>query len=384
MTGTALMEMEAELFTEDSGTVIPTAEDLERQFSMESYDTRERDIRMASRIAGRNDRMTIGFQTGKEKGFLSRWRDYNREVREKYPWVNWKELKNIWKVPAKYYGHQILKNINIPRTNTLNDILGTVLDTYQVQWEMGYKADGLRIFPRIRVETTFSEGATKLTHLYTYEHKGKDVPVFLSTGKDPDPAKLQENVDYVIATGDSPYDKMGDQKDPFQAAKGRNYSPRDYHNSDFLRDCIDVFTRMDFSRHFKDESQRPERWIVKDETWMIAHDNVRDTAKEAALPAGLAGKIKVYKNTVGKSGLFYNLGKLFMDDSPRSGKRWFEWEALNKLYDVQDLIFAPVEAAFEKSGVMGPAMRHIADRRYKATAKSWRGFFDANLAYSTN
>jgi len=304
-------------------------------------------------------------------GITKRDKEYRRWLKE-HPWVNWSEIGGIWKIPVYRAAYHLVKALNLKeeeRDNLLKDLYGAVLDGYEVRFQQEVPAMVFKLFPRIKTELSFAEGATNIEELYTAEFNGWEFPVYIKKrGEDVDEEKLEKNIKFLEENGYSIYDKIGEPGNP--------YSAEEFLNNDFTLYAVDKFTRTDFSRFFEQEPRKMRRWLVKDECWYIASRGEEDLQKSAEYSTKMGKTIHVYRKPVGEKDIFYWIGRFLFDDSPRSARMWWYWKVSDWTYDVLDTIFDPVQEILIRTGVPDEGIRAVFRNEYKAIARARRGFFD--------
>jgi len=309
------------------------------------------------------------------------WTEYRNYVKNELPIIRWSKLESIWKIPYYNILYRIFKHLSEntlslnKRDNVLKIALGGFFDGYKNRFKSQASVIPFDIFPRLRTWVSFAEGATNIDEVYTCEHKvgGKtyEFPVYLranpegGTPKDPKPDELKENIDFVKTNNASRYDKMSTTESGM------------FFNEDFKAYSMNKLTRLDYRRYFQSEPERAHRWAVKDDTWKIVKNGLRDTAKEATvnatLPAGY--QVKIYKRPTSKSGFWYNLGKYLMfDETPRSWTMFWYWLLRDISYDIIDTFLDPGEYAMRKAKVPEDRIRDYVETGWKASAAAVRAF----------
>jgi len=313
---------------------------------------------------------------GEPGGFFRSWFRYRKRLAEEMPIVRWNYFGNYWKVPAYSLISKVAGAYNIDPANRdtlLKIAVGGILDVAENELHGVAKSTAQKCFPRIRAWTTHAEGGTNISNMYIYEHthggNTYELPIgfeYYENGikKTPDVATLKENIQHVTDHNESKYNK--------------NREMEAYLNKDWVRHSANKVTRWDYERHFEEESWRFNRHVIKPYSWYIHQHGERDLAAESALDPSLpTSKIKIFKNPVGKSGFWYNLGKyLLADDSPRSGDMFMYSLCTDIAYDIVDTFYDPFEDLMESiPGMPREAIRYTVFNEWKIATDAVRSGF---------
>jgi len=322
-------------------------------------------------------------------GFFDRWRQYRKMLREEYPLVKGSRLKDVWKMPVNYYASKIFGHISdnvLPdgsRDTIIKTLLGGASDGLRFSTRQAFEALGYGIFPRIRVMSAFSDGATDIETVYTYmTPEGFELPAYMKKRGGASPAvsadaqdDLIRNAQFIERWGISPYNKV--------EQTGNNFM-----NRYFLEFGIKKQTRGDYSTYFEQQPRKFHRGLMKNDSYFTAQYGGRDNAEEIQLSsvitnAGLSGEIKAYNEPLRTNGFWYKIGGLIGDESPSSWRMWWCQQLLDWTYDILDLGFGPVETSLRKLNIPVEGLRPIMETEYKIAAGVTRGLQPGRGAHFT-
>ncbi len=302
---------------------------------------------------------------GGEKGFFTRWKEYRKILKEQYPWVKGRALKRLPEIPINYGLYRFWKHVSdniTDREGVGSNLIGGLADAFKISHWNVYKSLPFHIFPRANVMTLNSNGATEIDRMYTTMKGGYEIPVAFQRINEEQPSEetLRKAVGYVEKYRVSPFNKAESLGNLIDNA--------------FVQRAFDKYTRGDYTRYFSNEPGKMNRWITKDETWVIYQYGTRDVEIEDSMPTDLKSKIRVYREPGRKSGFWYRMGNLLGDDTPSCGTMWWYWQMGDWLYDSVDLLFGPAEAVLTKIRVPDEGIRHVMDQEYKVVASMRRNF----------
>jgi hypothetical protein len=304
-------------------------------------------------------------------GFFRSWIRYRRRLAKDLPIVKEGEFKNIWKIPYYHFLSKFWNYVNIEessRTGIIPIMWGTLADTLTKDYRETAKQNANNIFPRVRTWITHAEGATTVQGLYVYDYMGYDIPVAASYTK-ADSDKIVKPDENTIREG------MKEVEDHHRSPFNDTETAKEYHNPDFITYSASKVTRWDYKRYMDQDPARFFRWLFKPETWFIHQRGQRDLQEEGNLPADLQGKIKIYKKPVGKTGLFYDVGKFMADDSPRSSQMFWYTLAIDLMYDFVDTFYDPLEDLMEKLKLPEESIRELVFYEWKVATNNIRHLY---------
>lgn len=320
----------------------------------------------------RNDAYkSIGFMfgaeaQGKRKGMRAEYIEWLKQ----HPWVNEDEIWNLWKIPVYKVLETCIAGINKPaeeRHGLVEDLFYGVLDAYQAK----FGEDNRRLIlttalPRTRIELDFAKGASNIEMLYTIEHMGREMPVYVQkqSTADPQDAVLAERIKYILDNNKSYYNdstidiKLGRGEDKFG----------EFFNTKFRELAAPKLTRLDFGGSRFSENELLQiaypRWLARQEAWAIQQYGAREPGKEK--------DIVVSSNT-------YHVN-CYKKPNPLS--LWWYWKKGDIIYDAIRSFLDPMLDGFQALGVPESALVPIVLGIYKRSISSThRGFSNPRSPY---
>ncbi|MCK4497282.1 MAG: hypothetical protein KAU24_03745 [Candidatus Aenigmarchaeota archaeon] len=319
---------------------------------------------------------------GKEEKTLNPYKRWKGKVGK--VWKAYTEIGNpieMWKPIAAGIGANILKSIETKpeeRHGLIEDIVGGAITILRTGFQQYSHHAPYDIMPALRRHLSAAEGASDLKYLYVYYKGGpEEYPIYLSGGEIPEDDLLRDNIKYVDDTV-----LAGNPKSPYEDDaldfKGKIKGLFDMQDGPPV---LNIATLYDYAEYYQHEPQKAYRWAVKDDTWIANQYGPRNFAMEAALPADLTGKVRIYERPVKTTGFWYRLGELIGDKSPRSGRMWFEWVVKKPLiYIPGDLLLEPLEATLEK--ILPPeTLRSLIFEKARGINATWRGMTNPRSEY---
>ena len=305
----------------------------------------------------------------------------------------WGKVKKVWFGPQSYtdigrplqlwkpvlagYAAKWLRSIEtVPeeRHGIAQDIIGGFVTMLRTSLEQYQHSMPYKVVPALRRHLSAAEGPSNVQHVYTYYNgSSRECALYLSTGDGdkPEESLLRKGIEFVDAFGISPYEGHSEFRSRFGELFDKSDGPP----------VLEAATLYDYRSYFEQEPGKAERWAVKDDSWIAQQYGDRNLTMEAALPADLQGKVRVYCMPVSTTGFWYKIGEWLGDKTPRSGTMWREW-AVKKplLYSFGDFLLEPLEMMLER--ILPPeTMRAIVYEKSKGISGAWRGFTNPRTPY---
>ncbi|MBU0953469.1 MAG: hypothetical protein KKA90_03555 [Nanoarchaeota archaeon] len=274
-----------------------------------------------------------------------------KERKKKYPWVNGEEAfekGGMWKLPAWYFtdklGQYLQKKLpEENRDNPWKTVAGGFIDGLQQRAEQTWHVTLTKSFPYVSLLWGWANGTSNIEHMYTVEHKGHEIPIYLSTqafGVDtPTPELLQENVRHVVTHRESPYND-----DSLQSM---------YNGIFGDSDAVNATTRGDYSR--LQDPKLFRKWFVRDHTYLIQQRGEL-IKEETEVVDGVSYTIRTYEDPSKWMNLLYNF-------------------TISFVYDFIDAPFDPLQRQIEKVLTHGASDRLIENEYKRAISPTIRAFF---------
>jgi hypothetical protein len=302
-------------------------------------------------------------------------------ARAKKVWRGYTDFGNplaMYKPILYGLGAKMLRSIEVPaeETSGLESVIRGILMGTRGAFEQYSHFLPYEIMPALRNHLSAAEGATNIKSVYVYYpgSGSKEYPIYITQRENDVPTEelLRSQIEYVERMGVSPYE---DKKLEF-----RGRLPEFFDTEDGPR-VLDLFTFFDYSEVYGQEPKKAHSWASKEGTWITQQSDLRNHELEDALPADLRGNVRVYDRPVHKEGLFYRLGELLGDETPRSGTMWYQWAIMKPaLYACIDLPFEPLEKAMER--IIPPeAMRYLLYQKWRVASEIWRGLYKPKTPY---
>jgi hypothetical protein len=247
-----------------------------------------------------------------------------------YPFVDAKEFrKDFWGLLKDYAIYNVIDAVKPSyktreRSKGMN-ALGRLLDSQELMYEQSFFEKKNRIFPKLAAWNRFSKGASKIDRLYTVEMYGIEMPVFMSKKGDEDPTDeiLTENIRSA----------KRDKESVFNQKK----MILNLYDDKFSDVAAEKYSRSDMSK--REDPYEFRNYFIRDDSWLIQQYGKRDEKREKEIDVdGERYQIKVYMK-------------------PSRWRNWLYWAIGDKIYDIIDAPFDPIQKRAEKN--MTPDARQI-------------------------
>ncbi|MBI4020232.1 MAG: hypothetical protein HY367_02785 [Candidatus Aenigmarchaeota archaeon] len=279
--------------------------------------------------------------------------------------VAFDQLGNVWKMPVYWGVREIGRGITdyaqglrqaaqetgrkAGGAYVLETLLGRNLQEYGRQ---NLQALITNTFPKLHFWDLWSYGITNIDKLYTIEHKGAELPVYIKAdkGSEPSPEIIQQHIGYLLDNNMSIYNYQINTDLQFFERKTQEQT-------------LNKYSRGDYENQFVDPD-RFRRWLVRDECWYVQQFGDQLQAEERDVNVrGQQYHVKVYRKP------------------HRSILNWAYWFAGDQLYDIIDMPFDNVqrlvETGIQVAGIPRDLLETLTEFEYTGIAATRRAIFSA-------
>lgn len=272
-----------------------------------------------------------------------------------YPFVDYAKFQtDFWTMTKAYFKRTVaslFKTDPEKRETVISKLLGAVVDSVYTMNEQEFCVKWQEIFPKVAAWQAFAESPADIKFMYTLEYKRNgntyEVPIYLQAGKDTDPTDemIAKAIDTVRDTHESPYN---------------DESASTFYRAGFSKIGAEKFTRGDFKRLPDPKNFR--RWFVMDECWNMQQQGRVKEVKEKKDTKGTKWTVRKYGQEPAMSKFLY-------------------WAIGDKIYDMIDAPFDPMQRYMEKAGLPPDAQQTLIKEEYKMIAGIRRSFMRGTGRY---